>query len=80
MYDILSYIGGFWKSIFAMGFLLSRIFSYQLFVKSIMKRLYHFEEESELSATNNKVVPDEESDRGHSIVNRFLKVLWQKSE
>ncbi len=45
--DWLSYIGGFWKAMFAIGIALSSLFSYHLFVKTIMKRLYYSEEPKE---------------------------------
>jgi hypothetical protein len=38
-------VGGFWKAIFAIGFLLSQLLGYEIFVKSVMKRLYHFEKD-----------------------------------
>jgi len=43
IWDWLAYVGGFWKAIFAVGFLLSSLFSYHVFVKHIMKRLYYNE-------------------------------------
>lgn len=43
LWDWLAYVGGFWKAIFAVGFLLSSLFSYHVFVKHIMKRLYYNE-------------------------------------
>lgn len=43
IYDLLAYIGGFWKAIFAIGFVLSQLLGYEIFVKSVMKRLYFFE-------------------------------------
>jgi hypothetical protein len=42
--DWLAYIGGFWKAMFAIGVVLSSLFSYHLFVKSIMERLYYSDE------------------------------------
>jgi len=50
--DWLSYVGGFYKAIFAIGLLLSKAFSYELFVKSIMKRLYFIEEETSSNPEN----------------------------
>lgn len=45
MYDLLAYVGGFWKAIFAIGFILSQLLGYEIFVKSVMKRIYHFEKD-----------------------------------
>jgi hypothetical protein len=45
IYDLLAYIGGFWKAIFGIGFIMSQLIGYEIFVKSVMKRLYHFETE-----------------------------------
>jgi hypothetical protein len=45
IYDFLAYIGGFWKAIFGIGFIMSQLIGYEIFVKSVMKRLYHFETE-----------------------------------
>jgi hypothetical protein len=45
IYDLLAYIGGFWKAIFGIGFIMSQLIGYEIFVKSVMKRLYHFENE-----------------------------------
>jgi hypothetical protein len=42
----MAYVGGFWKAIFAIGFLLSQLLGYEIFVKSVMKRVYHFEEDA----------------------------------
>jgi hypothetical protein len=45
IWDWLSFVGGFWKAIFAVGFLLSNLFSYHVFVKHMMSRLYYNENE-----------------------------------
>jgi len=40
--DFLVYVGGISKSLMAMGFLMSGIFTYRLFVASIMSKLFIF--------------------------------------
>ncbi|TNV84198.1 hypothetical protein FGO68_gene7891 [Halteria grandinella] len=85
-YDWVAYVGGFWKAIFAVGFLLSQLFSYQIFVKSIMKRLYFIEDANEFkketqvmrqSFKQSKVLGNDPNEK---TVNRYLSVLGQKTE
>lgn len=52
IYDWLAYIGGFWKSIFAVGVLMSSLMGYNIFVSSIMRRLYYFDDENSDSEQN----------------------------
>ncbi len=54
IWDWLSYVGGFWKAIFAVGFLISNIFSYHVFVKHIMSRLYYNENETKAEEEKKK--------------------------
>jgi hypothetical protein len=54
IYDLLAYIGGFWKAIFGIGFVMSQLLGYEIFVKSVMKRLYHFEEGMSEEKENNQ--------------------------
>ena len=46
--DWLAYVGGFYKALFGIGYVFVSIFGYNIFVSSIMKRLYYFEDEEEL--------------------------------
>lgn len=45
IFDLLSYVGGFYKALFSLGYIFSSVFGYHIFVSSIMKRLYYFEDE-----------------------------------
>lgn len=58
----MAYIGGFWKAIYAIGYILSILVGYEIFVKSVMKRLYFFEKNT---STDQK--QDDESSSDDSI-------------
>ncbi len=66
IYDWLAYIGGFYKALFGIGFTFSSIFGYNIFVASIMNRLYYFNDDDNNTKSQSseyeggKVMPAED--------------------
>ena len=56
MIDVLSTLGGLFASLNVVGLIFTRIFSYNLMLTSIIKKLYHFKPkfESEVKIKKNK--------------------------
>lgn len=64
---MLAYVGGFWKAIFAIGFLLSQLLGYEIFVKSVMKRLYYFEEDPDEAESQQSSSEDDSIERNEDV-------------
>lgn len=65
LFDVFATLGGIYNSLFTLGFLFCSAFSYNLYLSSLIRKLYHFKArfESELPKNQKKKKPINRSRR-----------------
>ena len=46
IFDWLAYVGGFYKDLFSIGYVFCSLLGYDMFVASVMDRLYYFDQKT----------------------------------